>query len=106
MRSFTKRVVQALCVSSLLALLPLGPGGGSRADDFYKGRTISFVIASAPGGGYDTYSRLVAGHIGQHLEGLPTVVPQIMPGANSQRAAHYIYNVAPKDGTTIDLIDE
>jgi len=53
------------------------------AQDFYKGKTISFIIGSAPGGGYDTYSRLVAAHIGKHLPGNPAVVPQNMPGANS-----------------------
>jgi tripartite-type tricarboxylate transporter receptor subunit TctC len=49
---------------------------------------------------------VVASHLGQHIEGRPTIVPQNMPGAGSIRAANYLYNVAPKDGTAIGMVDE
>jgi tripartite-type tricarboxylate transporter receptor subunit TctC len=102
---FANDRVRRLCVLSWFAvLLPLGPGPG--ADDYYKGRTITFVIGSAPGGGYDTYSRVVASHLGRHLEGRPPIMPQNMPGAGSIRAANYLYNIAPKDGTAIGMVDE
>src|SRR5262249_49405697 len=77
---------------------------GARADsveDFYKGKTISMVIGYSVGGGYDTYARLLARHIGNHIPGRPTLVPQNMPGAGSGKAAHFIYEAAPKDGTAI-----
>jgi tripartite-type tricarboxylate transporter receptor subunit TctC len=89
---------------SLIAVLALG--SAVAADDFYRGRTVTFIIGSAPGGGYDTYSRLVASHLGRHLEGTPIVVPQNMPGAGGVRAANYLYNIAPKDGTAIGMLDE
>jgi len=98
----TKHAMRCLCVLSLLAAVPLG----AAADDFYKGRSITFVIGSAPGGGYDTYSRLIASHLGQHLAGRPLIVPQNMPGAGSIRAANYLYNIAPRDGTAIGMVDE
>jgi tripartite-type tricarboxylate transporter receptor subunit TctC len=104
MRIFANDRIKRLCVLSLFAVLPLGAGAG--ADDFYKGKSITFVIGSAPGGGYDTYSRMVASHLGRHLEGRPTVIPQNMPGAGSIRAANYLYNIAPKDGTAIGMVDE
>lgn len=92
----------------LWALIALAwcPLDGASADDFYKGKTITYIVGTAVGGGYDTYSRLVAAHIGQHLAGHPTVVAQNMPGAAGVRAASYLYNLAPKDGTTIGMIDE
>jgi tripartite-type tricarboxylate transporter receptor subunit TctC len=92
------------CVLSLLAVLALGSAAVS--DGFYRGRTITFIIGSTPGGGYDTYSRLIASHLGRHIEGAPTIVPQNMPGAGGVRAANYLYNAAPKDGTTIGMVDE
>jgi tripartite-type tricarboxylate transporter receptor subunit TctC len=64
------------------------------------------VIGSGVGGGYDTYSRLIASHLGQHLDGRPTIVPQNMPGAGSIRAANYLYNAARKDGTQIGMLDQ
>jgi tripartite-type tricarboxylate transporter receptor subunit TctC len=67
--------------------------------DFYAGRTVQLVIGYAAGGGYDDYARMLGRHIGRHIPGSPTVVVQNMPGAGSIRAANYLYNVAPKDGT-------
>src|SRR6266550_4045822 len=102
MTHFTAGLMRCICVSWSLAVF------GSVADgaDFYKDRTITFIIGSAPGGGYDTYSRLIASHLGRHILGQPTIVPQNVPGAGSIRAANYLYNVAPKDGTAIGMVDE
>jgi tripartite-type tricarboxylate transporter receptor subunit TctC len=97
-------LMRCICAALWLALPPIG--SVAAAADFYKDRTITFIIGSAPGGGYDTYSRLAASHLGRHLAGQPTIVPQNMPGAGSIRAANYLYNVAPKDGTAIGMVDE
>src|SRR5215468_3522090 len=67
--------------------------------DFYSGKTVQIVIGYAAGGGYDDYARMLGRHIGHHIPGHPTVVVQNMPGAGSIRAANYLYNIAPKDGT-------
>jgi tripartite-type tricarboxylate transporter receptor subunit TctC len=104
MTTFTARLMRRICVSLWPAVLPLG--SVADAADFYKDRTIAFIIGSAPGGGYDTYSRLIASHLGRHIGGQPTIVPQNVPGAGSIRAANYLYNIAPKDGTTIGMVDE
>jgi tripartite-type tricarboxylate transporter receptor subunit TctC len=96
-----------ICAAALVVLLAQCLGGLAQADDdFYKGKTINFIIASAAGGGYDSYSRLIARHIGKHLPGQPSVVPQNMPGAAGMRAANYLYSVAPKDGTVIGMVDQ
>lgn len=91
-------------IAFIVAMLAAGPA--MSADAFYKNRTINFIIGSAPGGGYDTYSRLLVTHLGQHLDGSPRLVAQNMPGAGSIRAANYLYNVAPKDGTAIGMLDQ
>jgi len=71
---------------------------------FYKGKQIQIVVGSSAGGGYDTYARLIARHLGDHIPGNPSVVVQNMSGAGSNRAAGYIYSVAPKDGTVAGAI--
>jgi len=68
------------------------------------GKNVNLIIGFGPGGGYDIWGRLIAGHIGQHLPGNPAVVAQNMPGGGSYRAASYIYNQAPKDGSTFAII--
>jgi tripartite-type tricarboxylate transporter receptor subunit TctC len=62
---------------------------------------VTFVIGSGAAGGYDLGGRLVARYLARFIPGNPTFVPQNMPGASSVRAASYLYNVAPRDGTTI-----
>ena len=92
----------ARCVAvSVLALLPAHNARADRVADFYKGKQINLIVGSATGGGYDVYARVLAHHIGRYLPGNPTVVVQNMPGAGGLRAANYLYNVAPKDGTAI-----
>ena len=73
-------------------------------EQFYKGKQIQIVVGSSAGGGYDTYARLLARHLGDHIPGNPSVVVQNMSGAGSNRAAGYIYSVAPKDGTVAGAI--
>jgi tripartite-type tricarboxylate transporter receptor subunit TctC len=71
------------------------------AQEFYKGKTIVFIVGTAPGGGFDTYSRILARHIGKHIPGNPNTIVQNMPGAGNLIAANYIYNKAEPDGLTI-----
>jgi tripartite-type tricarboxylate transporter receptor subunit TctC len=88
----------------LFASLLLCNSSAAVAQDFYAGKSVQMVIGFGPGGGYDLWARIVARHIGRHLPGNPTVVPQNLEGAGSYRAANYIYTVAPKDGTVMGLI--
>jgi tripartite-type tricarboxylate transporter receptor subunit TctC len=71
--------------------------------DFYKDHPLTLITGYSPGGGFDLYARIVANHLGKHIPGNPRIVVQNMPGAGSLRAASYLYNVAPKDGTVIAL---
>jgi tripartite-type tricarboxylate transporter receptor subunit TctC len=71
---------------------------------FYRGKTVSIVVGSAVGGGFDTYGRLVGRHLGRFIPGNPTVIVQNIPGAGSNRAASYVALNAPKDGTVIGAV--
>ena len=75
------------------------------AQDFTK-KTVTVYIGNTSGGSYDLYGRVVARYFGKHLPGAPTVIATNMPGAGTLRAANYIYEVAPKDGTAIGIVTE
>jgi tripartite-type tricarboxylate transporter receptor subunit TctC len=93
-----------LCLPALAALLL--SGGMAQADDvadFYRGRTVNLTAGFNPGGGADTYARLIARHLGQHIPGNPNVVVKNMQGAGSVVAANHLFNVAVKDGTELGL---
>jgi len=87
--------------SLLLLTTPVAaqPGG-----DTFAAKSVAMIIGFGPGGGYDLWGRTVGRHIGRHLPGAPTVIPQNMPGAGSYAAASYIFNIAPKDGSVLGII--
>jgi tripartite-type tricarboxylate transporter receptor subunit TctC len=68
---------------------------------FFKGKTIRIVVGNPPGGGFDTFARLVARHIAQHIPGRPSIVVQNMPGAGGLVAANQVYSIQPGEGLTI-----
>jgi len=72
--------------------------------DFYRGKTVTLVIGTGPGGAYDIHGRLVARHLAQHIPGAPKLVVQNIPGAGSVQAANYLFNIAPQDGTVLGNI--
>ena len=86
------------------ALLGAVPASAQPAAEPFAGKNVTLIIGFGPGGGYDLWGRTVARHIGKHLPGNPTIVPQNMPGAGGFIAANHIYNVAPKDGTVMGII--
>ena len=73
--------------------------------DFYQGKTIRFVVGYAPGGGYDTYTRAIARHIGRHIPGNPSAVIENMDGAGSLLSANFLYNKAKPDGLTVGIFN-
>ena len=75
--------------------------GAARAEDFYAGKTITFIASSTPGPGYDAYTRLLARHIRKYIPGAPTIVVKNEPGGGGLRVGETIYSVAEKDGTKV-----
>ncbi len=96
--------MQAVLSFVVLVLFLFGAGSAGAAD-FYDGKKIRLIVSSSPGGGNDTYSRLLARHIGRNIPGNPTVIVQNMPGAGGVRAASYLYNKARRDGTVMEQIN-
>src|SRR5712672_3140424 len=84
-------------------LVPAGTPAAAQAPTL-AGKSVTMVIGFGPGGGYDSWGRVMARYIGKHLPGNPNVVPQNMPGGGSFNAANHIYAIAPKDGTVLAII--
>src|SRR5262249_20405799 len=84
----------ATVAALFLVAIPRAP-----ADEFYNGKTLTFVVGFSAGGGFDTYTRLIARHFGNHVPGNPTVVVENRTGAGSLIAANYIYKQGPRGGT-------
>jgi len=98
----TLRIIFAI----LALLLVVGDGAAQPAEQFFARKTVTVTIGYTAGGSYDLYGRMIARHLGKHLPGMPTVIAQNMPGAGSLKAANYLYEVAPKDGTALGVVVE
>lgn len=73
----------------------------SHAQDFYKGKTVHFIVGYSAGGSFDQYTRLIARHIGKHIPGNPSAIVENMTGAGGIIAANHLYNRAKPDGLTV-----
>jgi len=82
-----------------LALLATSPAVAQSGADFYKGKTVTYIVATSPGGGYDLYGRLIAEYMQKYLPGSTFVVKNI-PGAGHLIGTNTIYASKP-DGLTI-----
>lgn len=92
---------KAWCLFLAMAIGLASGASASAQESFFKGKTIRVVVGFSPGGGYDTYSRVISRHMGRHIPGNPTIIVENMPGAASIIAANHVYKVAKPDGLTI-----
>lgn len=88
----------------MLALMAAAGPASAAEDNFYEGRSVRLLLSAGEGGGYATYGRTLTHHLGNHLPGKPTFVVQSMPGGGGLRATNYLFNQAPKDGSTLGMI--
>lgn len=93
------RTLKALIGAIAIAAVAASPASAQSLEEFYGDKTVEIYIGYSVGGGYDTYARLIARHIGKHIPGNPTVVPVNMEGAGSLRMTNWLAVAAPKDGT-------
>src|SRR3712207_5136385 len=103
MRAVVLRSIAAALAAACL-ITGTAPARAAAIADFYKGKTVHMLVGVSAGGEYDFKMRLVARHLGKHIPGHPTIVPQNMTGATGLVMANYLYSVAPQDGTYIGLI--
>src|SRR5262245_58251554 len=101
-RPFVPRAI--LAVAALLAAA--GDVAAQPVEQFFARKTVTVIIGYTAGGSYDLYGRMVARHLGKHIPGQPSVIAQNMPGAGSLKAANYLYELAPKDGTALGVVVE
>src|SRR5438876_3458945 len=94
----------AIAVLLLCALAT--PGLAEEVADFYRGKQLRFIIRSNVGGTYDLYARLLARHMPRHIPGNPTILPVNMGGGGGIKAANYVADIAPSDGTILTIVSQ
>ncbi len=91
-------------LAGVVGLVAVGaPAHADAVSDFYSRKTVTLIAGFPPGGGYDTYMRVLARHYGQFIPGNPSTVPSNMPGAGSMNAANHLFKDEPSDGTVLGM---
>jgi tripartite-type tricarboxylate transporter receptor subunit TctC len=98
--------IVARCLAGLLAAASVTAARADPVADFYKGRTVSLIVSTSVGGGYDILGRAVSRFLGRHVPGNPTVIVKNMAGAGGIVATNFLYNQAEQDGTNIGLLQD
>jgi tripartite-type tricarboxylate transporter receptor subunit TctC len=106
LRRRSRNLTAAIFVSAAALTAANAPARAQSVAEFFAGKTINIHVGYSPGGSYDYYPRVFARHMGKYIPGNPMVVVQNMPGAGSLRAANYLFNVAPKDGTALGVVTQ
>ena len=101
MTHLTRRAL--LASAALSATIP--PAATQTLEQFYKGRTITILVPTSPGGNFDLNARLVARHLGRFMPGQPGVVVQNLPGAGGLLLANQFMNTRDRDGLTIGVME-
>lgn len=96
----TRLPILALTAAALAAF-----SGTATADSFYKDKTVRVIVPSGSGGTYHLYCQILSRHLGRFLGENVNVITQNMPGAGGIKAARYMLNAAPKDGSYIAMIN-
>ena len=97
-----RQAVRALMLAVAVPL-SVAPAAAQTPADFYKGKTVSILMGTGPGGSYDLYGRTIAEHLGRHIPGQPNIVVEHMPGAGGVVAGNHIYGPGAQDGSKILL---
>jgi tripartite-type tricarboxylate transporter receptor subunit TctC len=97
--SMRSRLTKSFAV--LLIALAVSEQLAHSAESFYEGKTIRIIVGTSPGGGYDTYTRLIARHFSKYVPGKPSIIVDNMPGAGGLVSANHLFKVAKPDGLTI-----
>jgi len=98
------RSINILFAAIAVLVVGVGTAAADPIADFFKGRSINWILSAGAGGGYASYAHVFAPYLTKHIPGNPNIVIQNMPGAGGIRAMTYFASVAPKDGTTIGLV--
>ena len=106
MTTWTIGAARTAAASTMLALTisAAAPLGAETPAEFYRGKQLRVIVSSSAGSSYDIYARNFAPHYSAEMPGQPLVIVQNMQGATGVRATNYLFNVAPKDGTTIGVL--
>ncbi|MEA2976810.1 MAG: hypothetical protein QOF19_2330, partial [Alphaproteobacteria bacterium] len=97
--------LRQVCTAAAVSFLLAGNALAQSPAEFYKGKNVTLQVGFGPGGDDDLWARIISKHMGNHIPGNPTIVPQNLPGAAGLLVVNRLYNASPKDGSVFGMIN-
>ncbi|MEA2992613.1 MAG: hypothetical protein QOD40_1533 [Alphaproteobacteria bacterium] len=97
--------LRSTCITAAVSFLLAGGAVAQTPAEFYKGKNVTLQVGFGPGGDDDLWARIISKHMGNHIPGNPTIVPQNLPGAAGLLVVNRLYNASPKDGSVFGMIN-
>lgn len=91
-------IVRFVGLAAVTCIALTGAASAQSPEAFYRGKTVSILVGSPPGGGYDAYARMIAPHLAKRLGA--TVIIENRPGGSGLLALNVLYTSRP-DGLTL-----
>jgi tripartite-type tricarboxylate transporter receptor subunit TctC len=95
----------AMVCGMAMALSAAQPAAAQSVEQFYKGKTVTILVGSSPGGINDLTARFAARHLTRFIPGNPNIVVQNTPGGGGLVTANRIYNNSERDGTVLAKLE-
>src|SRR5437762_3251439 len=99
------RYATAIVLSGFFAFSSMPPAGAQPAEQFYKGKTVTILVGTSPGGINDITARFAAKHLARFIPGNPAIVVQQTPGGGGLVTANRIYQTSDRDGTVLAKLE-
>ena len=99
------RQITAVLFGSSIGLTALQSANAQSVEQFYKGKTVTILVGTSPGGINDITARFVARHLSQFIPGNPAIVVQQTPGGGGLVTANRIYQTSDRDGTVLAKLE-
>jgi tripartite-type tricarboxylate transporter receptor subunit TctC len=99
----SRRLIACAAIALAQTAMFAAPAAAQSAAEFYKGKTVTILMGTQPGGSYDLYGRVIGEHLARYIPGNPSVIMEHMPGAGGVIAGNHLYGPGPQDGTKILL---
>src|SRR5262245_44081874 len=98
-----RRTQTAVLAGMAMFAVPIAASAQNADAEFFRSKTINYIVATGPGGGYDTYGRLLTRFMAKYMPGTTFVVRNI-PGAGNIIGVNTIYRARP-DGLTFGIFN-
>lgn len=106
MKKYTSRAAALVAALLLSSFAVAGSASAQSVADFYKNKKVRVIVGFGSGGGYSKYCFLLLRYLPKRVPGNPTMTCQFMSGGGGVKAANYMYNAGPRDGSALGMLSD